>query len=216
MVSRSVPLYCEVIDLAIYWFQKYYQPTTNVYDLGCSTGTTMDVLARSLNGRNRADGKETIQGNFIGIDNSPAMVDACRRKLEWAKKLHNIEINCGDIVSVKISNASFVVMNYTLQFIPVVKRSGLLQAIHQGLCEGGVLLLSEKVRTECSEMQETCTSIYEDFKYRRKYTKREIARKKEALMNVLVPFTEGELKYIISKSTASKNEDGVIQDFTIS
>ena len=187
MVSRSVPLYCEVIDLAIYWFQKYYQPNTKVYDLGCSTGTTIDVLARSLKGKQ-------LKGQFVGIDNSSAMVDSCRTKLEWAKELHDIDITCGDILSVEIQNASFVIMNYTLQFIPVAKRSSLLQSIHSGLCKGGVLLLSEKVRTECSELQETCTSIYEDFKHRRKYTKREIARKKEALMNVLVPFTEGELK----------------------
>ena len=193
MVSRSVPLYCEVIDLAIYWFQKYYQPGTKLYDLGCSTGTTIDVLARSMHGMK--DGNDTpIVGHFVGIDNSPAMVDACNKKLEWAKHIHNVQMSCGDILDVDINNASFVIMNYTLQFIPVVQRQGLLRAINEGVCEGGVLLISEKVRAKCSELQETCTSIYEDFKHRRKYTKREIARKKEALMNVLIPFTEGELK----------------------
>jgi hypothetical protein len=49
-------------------------------------------------------------------------------------------------------------------------------------------------------LQETCTWIYEDFKERRKYTKREIARKKEALMNVLIPFTEGELRDALSSA----------------
>ena len=199
MVSRSVPLYCEVIDLAIYWFQKYYKVGTKLYDLGCSTGTTIDVLARSLDGRKDGGRRQEqehrpIVGQFVGIDNSSAMVDACQKKLEWAHGKHDIQISCGDILDVKITNASFVIMNYTLQFIPVVHRPRLLRLINEGTCNGGVLLISEKVRAECSELQETCTSIYEDFKHRRKYTKREIARKKEALMNVLIPFTEGELK----------------------
>ena len=194
MVSRSVPLYCEVVDLAIYWFEKYYQPGTRVYDLGSSTGTTLDVLARASRTLIK-DKSEPCE--FVGIDNSEAMVEACREKLQWAQSQDEniiVNIRCGDILEAEISRASFVIMNYTLQFVPVARRQGLLQSISSGLNAGGILLLSEKVRTECSELQETCTWIYEDFKERRKYTRREIARKKEALMNVLIPFTEGELK----------------------
>lgn len=186
MVSRSVPLYCEVIDLAIYWLQKYYQSGTFVYDLGCSTGTTIDVLARSFNGSQRC--------RFRGVDSSEAMVQACKEKLAWANKYHDVEIHSGDILDYAIENASFVIMNYTLQFIPVSKRQEIIQSIYDGICDGGIFYLSEKVRILDPEIHETCTWIYEDFKVRRKYTKREIARKKEALMNVLVPFTETELK----------------------
>lgn len=203
MVSRSVPLYCEVIDLAIYWFEKYYQPGTRVYDLGCSTGTTLDVLARAAKALNKDNKNESGNGNacvFVGIDNSEAMVSACREKLEWATKDNKVDIRCGDILDAGISNASFVIMNYTLQFVPVVRRQELLQSISSGLNPGGILLLSEKVRADCSELQETCTWIYEDFKERRKYTKREIARKKEALMNVLIPFTEQELRGALSSA----------------
>jgi len=197
MVSRSVPLYCEVIDLAIYWFEKYYVPGTRVYDLGCSTGTTLDVLARA----SRTLINETNNPcQFVGIDNSEAMVSACKEKLEWATKDNIVDIRCGDIIEAGISNASFVIMNYTLQFVPVAGRQELLHSISAGLNPGGILLLSEKVRAECSELQETCTWIYEDFKERRKYTKREIARKKEALMNVLIPFTEGELRSALSSA----------------
>ena len=205
MVSRSVPLYSEVIDLAIYWTQRYYKPGTRIYDLGCSTGTTIDILARAFsnvgNGERQNRENSTIiknqsrtQCHFVGVDNSHAMVQSCNQKLEWAKDIHRIDLHCDDLMKVKVENASFVIMNYTLQFIPIVHRQELLSSINAGLCEGGILLISEKVRTECSELQETCTWIYEDFKQRRKYTKREIARKKEALMNVLVPFTEKELR----------------------
>ncbi len=207
MVSRSVPLYCEVIDLAIYWFERYYQVGTRVYDLGSSTGTTIDVLARfactMLNNKERTevDGGDEKQMccEFVGIDNSEAMVKACKEKMMWTteecyRDKIKVDIRCGDILDAGIENASFVIMNYTLQFVPVVRRQELLQSISTGLNPGGILLLSEKVRAECSELQETCTWIYEDFKERRNYTRREIARKKEALMNVLIPFTEAELK----------------------
>ena len=199
MVSRSVPLYCEVIDLAIYWVQRYYIPGTKIYDLGCSTGTTIDVLARFFAQCTHFD-NSNLQSNgdvrchLVGVDNSQAMVESCRQKLEWAKDTHEVEIHCANLMDIKINNASFVIMNYTLQFIPIIQRSKLLTSIYTGLCDGGIFLLSEKVRAECSELQETCTWIYEDFKQRRKYTKREIARKKEALMNVLIPFTEDEIR----------------------
>mmetsp|Transcript_13541 Transcript_13541/g.19372 ORF Transcript_13541/g.19372 Transcript_13541/m.19372 type:complete len:743 (+) Transcript_13541:190-2418(+) len=203
MVSRSVPLYCEVIDLAIYWVQKYHLSGTNMYDLGCSTGTTIDVLARYFANLNRErkfgtnDGNDAHHCHFVGIDTSNAMVQACKHKLEWTQKYKpsiTVDIQCSDMLTHPIHNASFVIMNYTLQFVPPAKRVGLLQKINNGLVDGGVLLLSEKVRAESAEIQETCTWIYEDFKERRNYTRREIARKKEALMNVLVPYTESELK----------------------
>jgi len=208
MVSRSVPLYCEVIDLAIYWVQRYYIPGTRIYDLGCSTGTTIDVLARSMlhykadvdsvtvtesSGAERGTSSGTFC-HFVGVDNSEAMIQSCREKLQWVDKCHQVDLHCDSIMNVKIENASFCIMNYTLQFISIVQRQELLSNINSGLCEGGILLLSEKVRTECAELQETCTWIYEDFKRRRKYTSREIARKKEALMNVLIPFTEEEIR----------------------
>ncbi len=200
MVSRSVPLYCEVIDLAIYWFERFYVPGTKVYDLGCSTGTTIDILARSSRTLELDDSNQVCR--FVGIDNSEAMAEACREKLEWATSDKRIEmdIRCGDILDTDIEDASFVIMNYTLQFVPVLRRQGLLESVFEGLNEGGIFLLSEKVRAECSEVQETCTWIYEDFKQRRKYTKREIARKKEALMNVLIPFTERELREALSQA----------------
>jgi len=194
MVSRSVPLYCEVIDLAIYWVQRHFISGTKIYDLGCSTGTTMDVLARSFDNNKKC--------HFVGVDNSAAMVKACQEKLEWTreKKKCCFEVHCSDIVGFEIGNASVVLMNYTLQFIPILKRADILSDIYQGLCNGGILLISEKVRSDCTVIQETCTWIYEDFKQRRKYTKREIARKKEALMNVLVPYTEQEMRSVLNSA----------------
>jgi tRNA (cmo5U34)-methyltransferase len=214
MVSRSVPLYFQVIDLAIYWLHKYYQSGTNIYDLGCSTGTTLEVFIRSFK-------EKTMNGSIdalhvIGVDNSPAMIQACKEKLAPYKQDYcistendsyptkslgpshiTIDLFCQDILTFPIEKASFVIMNYTLQFIPVAQRLNLLQSIYTGLETDGILFLSEKVRAESPEVQETCTYIYEDFKRRNHYTNKEIERKKEALMNVLIPYTEQELRHVL-------------------
>ncbi len=92
---------------------------------------------------------------------------------------------------------SFVILNYTLQFMEIKKRRTLLQSIAQASVPGGILFLSEKVRSPHPEFQETTTALYEEFKYRQGYSQREIARKKEALENVLVPLTEDELKDMV-------------------
>ena len=220
MVSRSVPLYCEVIDLAIYWVQRYYTPGTKIYDLGCSTGTTIDVLARFFAQcahfeHSNLCNEDTVRCHFVGVDNSPAMIQSCKQKLKWANENHQIDIHCANLMDVKVQCASVVIMNYTLQFIPITQRQELLSSIYAGLCDGGIFFLSEKVRADCSELQETCTWIYEDFKQRRKYTKREIARKKEALMNVLVPFTEEEIRsYLFSAGFSSVETVAKWNNFT--
>ena len=48
--------------------------------------------------------------------------------------------------NVEIKNASLVVMNFTLQFIPPVDREALLKRICDGKT-GGMLVLSEKYAT---------------------------------------------------------------------
>ena len=186
MVSRSVPLYSEAIDFLLYLVARYYQAGSNIYDLGCSTGTTLDSIARSMP---PAEYKLRI----VGVDEAKHMVDECRAKLGWASQDHSVNIVCGDICEVPIDDASVCILNYTLQFVPYANRDALLQKIYAGLQDGGILFLSEKIRSSDPAMQETCVWAYEDFKHRRGYSKEYIARKKDALDNVLVPYSEVQL-----------------------
>ena len=68
MVSRSVPFYNEIHRI-ILDFSNYFLPKENgvVYDLGCSTGTTITLLDKHL-----ASLKKSC--DFIGIDNSAPMI----------------------------------------------------------------------------------------------------------------------------------------------
>ena len=196
MVSRSVPLYREVNDFLLYWVHRYYREGTVIVDLGCSTGTTLDLICRSF----EADSSTRLK--LVGIDNSKAMVEKCKEKLKWANNKHSIDIFEASISDFKLMNsrASFVIVNYTLQFLPIREREAILSKIHKWLIPNGVLFVSEKLRNIDPELQETTTSIYEDFKMRRGYSKHYIAQKKEALMNVLVPYTENGLKAVLKSA----------------
>ena len=55
-----------------------------------------------------------------------------------------IEVINDDILNIEISNASVIVMNYTLQFIEKNKRQIIINRIYSGLRDGGLFLLSEK------------------------------------------------------------------------
>ena len=92
-----------------------------------------------------------------------------------------------DILETRIENASVVALNFTLQFVSPEKRLELLSGIAAGLKPGGVLLLSEKVCFEDSLEQELQTAWHHDFKRAQGYSELEIARKRDALENVMQP-----------------------------
>uniref|UniRef100_UPI00235F25AC methyltransferase domain-containing protein n=2 Tax=Morganellaceae TaxID=1903414 RepID=UPI00235F25AC len=54
---------------------------------------------------------------IIAIDNSPAMVERCRRHIDAYRAETPVEVIEGDIRDVNIENASMVVLNFTLQFL---------------------------------------------------------------------------------------------------
>lgn len=200
MVSRSVPLYHEVLACAVHWARAYVQPNTQVVDIGCSTGTFLELLGRFL--------KQPTP--LVGIDNSQAMLEKAQQKLAQIQHIHPVELICANAEEVAIANSSVVVMNYTLQFLPVQQRQKLLRSIYQGLVPGGLLFLSEKVKSPSPQLQETITLHYEAFKTRNGYAHTEIERKKEALENVLVPLTEIQQRQMLEES-GFKQLDTVIK-----
>ncbi len=179
MVSRSVPLYKEVLLAAALWARAYYQPGTNIVDVGCSTGTFLEVVGRFL--------KEPA--SLVGLDNSAPMLKKAAQKLAHLEDTHQISLQCQTAEAGDYDNSSVVVLNYTLQFLSMTQREQVLQAIYAGLKPGGLLFVSEKVKSSSPQFQETITHHYEAFKAHNGYAQTEIERKKEALEHVLVPLT---------------------------
>lgn len=179
MISRSVPLYEEVNHSLAEWAYYYCQRGGKVYDIGCSTGTTLLALSQHI--------KEKTE--FVGIDTSSSMLDQAREKLAEMPGHHELQLICSSALDVDYNEATMVIMNYTLQFIEVIHRQPLLEKICAGLKKGGILFLSEKVRSKVPQIQEMLTRSYENFKFHRGYSFNEIERKKEALDQVLIPLS---------------------------
>lgn len=182
MVIRSVPFYREVMDLAYWWLNEFAGENSLIYDLGCSTGATIQVLGEKLK----------TPGHFIGVDNSLPMIEKATKKNQPNPSHHRFEFHQGDIRSFPLKKCCFVILNYTLQFLPIKDRSDLIKKIYESLDNSGILFISEKIRFEQSRFQEVSQNLYMNFKMKNGYTKTEVERKKEALENVLIPLTEKE------------------------
>ncbi len=182
MIRRSVPGYASVIAMTSVIAAENVQANTRVYDLGCSLGTGLMTI------HDRID----TPCELIGIDNAPAMIEACNQNIAKlkAKKNISIRLECADITQADISNASLIVMHYTLQFIAPDKRLALLEKLYAGLQPGGVLIFSEKIHFEDAQTNHQMTELYYDFKKHNGYTELEISQKRQALENILISETQ--------------------------
>lgn len=180
MLQRSIPMYQECQDLAVHWCSKHTKSSTSIYDLGCSTGKFLLKLTEKL--------KHSQNIKLIGLDNSPAMLE--KAKETFKNSPHSCDLIEADLnKKLPIENASVVVINYTLQFIKIDTRPTLLKSIYDGLVSGGSLILIEKVKSEIPDLNKTFIDFHHQFKEENGYTKLEISQKREALENVLIPWT---------------------------
>lgn len=180
MIKRSVPGYTTIITMIGTLAERYATSGSLCFDLGCSLG------AASLAMRHRIQAADC---RIIGVDNSQAMIDRCREVFAADGGEVPVELVCDDLENVDIANASMVVLNFTLQFIHPGRRDAILQKIYDGLNPGGVLILSEKVTFEDHQHDQLMIELYHNFKRANGYSDLEIAQKRTALENVLIPET---------------------------
>lgn len=184
MLKRSIPGYAASIQAIGTLAAEHVRPDSRCYDLGCSLGAATLAMRRNIN----ASGCR-----IIAVDNASAMVSRCRELLAADKGPASADVSVieANIQDVDITRASMVVMNYTLQFLPVAERSAMIEKIAEGMLPGGVLILSEKVVDDDSAVEKSLRNLHHEFKRRNAYSDLEISRKRTALENVLVPETVG-------------------------
>jgi tRNA (cmo5U34)-methyltransferase len=180
MIKRSVPGYSTIIHMIGQIAERYAQAGTRLYDLGCSLG------AATLAMRHRITAADA---RIIAVDNSAAMTEHCRAVLAADSGEIPVDLICANIQDVAVTKASVCVLNFTLQFIPLEDRATVLERIAQGMVSGGVLILSEKIAFEDAEHQQLMTELHHNFKRANGYSEMEIAQKRSALENVLIPET---------------------------
>ena len=180
MILRSIPYYQHIIELGSSFTAYYYQKNSYVYDVGCSTG---NIILKILESNPR------IRFRIIGIDSSEDMIGQAKNKLAHYSQNHDISLKTEDAMLISYHNVSVIHLNFTLQFISVRNRLVLLKKMFDNLLPGGIIFISDKLRSKNTEFQETFTQIYEQFKEDKGYSRAEIERKKESLEQVLISFT---------------------------
>jgi tRNA (cmo5U34)-methyltransferase len=120
MLVRSIPFYLEQQYMIKKIGKKFWVLGTDIYDLGCSTGTTLINLCREIDG----------SACFIRYDNSIPMLDQAKRKSKEHELENRIEFRHYDLnknlTKLSLKNASIVTMCWSLQFVRPLRRDGLI------------------------------------------------------------------------------------------
>ncbi|ASM34695.1 methyltransferase [Campylobacter sputorum subsp. bubulus] len=191
MISRSVPYYEISQSLSVDILSKILKENAVVCDLGCSTASTLLKLYDLR--------KDLI---FYGYDNAPKMLEIAKNKsIAYGAKI--VFKEC-DILDCEFVKSDAFILNYTLQFIRPIKRDEFIKKLYNNLNDDGVLLFSEKLVFEDKKFTKNIIEIYEDYKEKQGYSKFEISQKREALENVLIPYTQEE-NYQMVKNAGFKN-----------
>ena len=178
MIQRSVPGYQTIINHTGELADRFVQQDSHIYDLGCSLGASTLAIRERIEGRN---------ARIFAVDNSQAMLDKLATILQTQPSDTNTQLITSDICDIQITNASLVVLNFTLQFVPLARRSELISSIYKGLNPNGCLIISEKLHFEPESLNTLLTELHHQFKRDQGYSDLEISQKRDAIDKVLMP-----------------------------
>lgn len=180
MVTRSIPFYQTVIETTAGLLTDRLKDGYRIYDLGCATGTTLIALSSCFKEKHLS---------YIGIDNAQPMIDKARRKSEQFSNHQQLSFQTDDITTCSLVDPFVILCNYTLQFLRPLSRQSFVNRLYGALPKGGVLILCEKTIAHSKQLNRDFITSYHAFKKKQGYSELEIAAKREALENVLVPFS---------------------------
>jgi tRNA (cmo5U34)-methyltransferase len=183
MIQRSVPGYETIVHTIGELAKTFATPNSNIFDLGCSLGAASLSVARAT---------QEIPCNIVGVDSSEAMVTRCRRMVQAFALSNPVTILQQYAQDTDITNASMVIMNFTLQFIPPSDRKALLQSIYNGLNKGGILVISEKIKHPTITGNELLIDLHHQFKRNNGYSELEVSQKRASLEKVMLTDTFSE------------------------
>jgi tRNA (cmo5U34)-methyltransferase len=186
-IRASIPGYMELVRDCVNLSPRYVQPGTTVMDLGCSTGHLLAAVRRI----NRV-GRPGI--DYVGIDCEPGFMPY------WdSRRAKNLRCEVADARTYPFSNVSLSCSLFMMQFIRPAEKLALLKRIHDGIVEGGALIIAEKTLAETARLKDALTSSYYDFKLRKGFSPEQILDKERSLRRLMTPWTEAELRMALSQ-----------------
>lgn len=167
-IDLSIQNYSGLIEHILNISTYFIKENTNVYDIGCSTGTLIGKLIS----------KNTLSNvQFIGIDKSKNLT---------GEKDFIINIDLKDWVPNKFSFGTSI---FTLQFLDIELRKEVLTKMYKNLIPGGAIIVAEKIFMEDSVVQDIMNFTHYDFK-RKNFTSSDILNKQLDLRFQMKPLKE--------------------------
>lgn len=182
MLVRSIPQY-RVMRRAVFGLgRRFVDYRTKVVDLGCSRGEALGPFVDEFSKR---------ACTFLGVDKSPPMLEAARRRFQREISAGIVEIASYDLRRdyPRVKNVSLTLSVLLLQFTPIEYRQKIVSGIYRTTNPGGALILVEKVLGSSSVTDDVLVEEYLEMKRENGYTDDEIERKRMSLEGVLVPVT---------------------------
>lgn len=181
MIDRSVPFYKEQISLIAHFASLALSDGGRVYDLGSSTGNVLFELSKLT----------PAHTELIGLDSSLAMVERSKLKAK-AYGASNIAFLHSDFLEYDFLPCEVMIAGWTMQFVRPLMREKMIQRIYSSLKNEGIFLMSEKMVSADRVFDRLMIERYYQYKSTQGYSQLEINQKREALENVLVPYTQEE------------------------
>ena len=195
-VKQSLPFYDSIqkyISSLSEWFIK---DSSNIYDLGCSTGET----AKNIFAFNR---KRKIKYNYIGLDNSPQMIKLAKQKI----KNKNIKFKTADVNKVSFKkNSDLFICLLTFPFLKLQERKKLLKKVYNSLKVGGSLIFVDKIYSENPLVQDIFTQILFDSKIENKLSTTQILNKAKSLRGSMNLYQQTEIIKFCQEAGFKKND----------
>ena len=185
-ISKSVPLYKDGQDLICKLSSFFLSKNSNVYDLGCSTGSLITQIDKY---------HPSLQINLHGIDIEKKMISVAKKKIQKSK--NKISFRCADILKFGLKKSDLVIAYYTIQFVKPKFRQFLFDKIYKSLNWGGAFIFFEKVRAPDARFQDMMSQIYHEYKVDNGIKEKIVYQKSLSLRRVLEPYsTRQNLSYL--------------------
>jgi tRNA (cmo5U34)-methyltransferase len=180
-IRMSIPGYDDLRDMCIWLSRDFVQDGTTVIDIGCTTGR----LLRAVREANQASRPGVM---YLGIDAEPKFGESWRRR-----RAGNVRFEVRDARSLQFEDVSLTYDIFTQQFIPERDRLPLLRRVHEGMIEGGALIIAAKLLANDAWSQDMLATHYHERKRRRGLSDEHILDKAMRLRGQMILWSEAEL-----------------------